>query len=141
MKTRLRGRHIPCVCYASAMRSVPAVLAAVLLVAACGPASRSDVADPAEALRGLPPRTDPPLALDDDDDLGRSHALFRLLPPTAAERPARRKELWQAYRKRIDRALAASRTSDAFILFSAGLGLWEPHELRARAADLTMASE
>jgi tetratricopeptide (TPR) repeat protein len=136
MKTANRGVRIPSVCYASRMLKASAAWA-VLVLAACGPAARSQVGDPREALRGLAPRTDPALALDDDEDLHRAHALFRVMPD-GPERIARRKELWTAYARRLDRALAAGRHDQAFVLFSGGLGLWTPRELRDANSELAM---
>src|SRR5258706_3427427 len=85
-----------------------ALLAATLLVAACVPAARGGAGGPTgpnEALAGLPPLTDPPLALDDDDDLQRARGLFDALADDDPARAARRAELWKAYQQQIEIAM------------------------------------
>jgi tetratricopeptide (TPR) repeat protein len=113
------------------LRAVSALAALVLL--ACGPASnRGDTtprAGTSEALAGLPPRTDPPLALDDDDDLERARQAYEALPQNAADRAQRRAELWAAYQRHIDLALAQGEAEQALEHFSRALGMWSPADL------------
>ena len=51
-----------------------------LLALACGPSGKQAKV-PGDALAGLPPRTDPPYDLSDDDDLGRARAMYAAMPP------------------------------------------------------------
>jgi hypothetical protein len=105
-------------------------LAAATAVA-CGPASHGAVgpAGPNEALAGLPPRQDPPLALDDDDDLQRARQLYDALPEGDSGRDARRAELWKAYLAQIDADIAAGDVAGTAESFEAALGMWTPAEL------------
>jgi tetratricopeptide (TPR) repeat protein len=111
------------------------------MVPACGGSRPGLHLDPAEALRGLAPRRDPPLALDDDDDLQRALAHYRALAEVAPARAVRRRELWTVVRTRAERALAAGRPDQAFVFFTAGLSLWHPRELRDGGTDLLAPAE
>ncbi|HKA86992.1 MAG TPA: hypothetical protein VKE22_04965 [Haliangiales bacterium] len=98
---------------------------AALLLAACGVHAGDAVPD---ALRGLPPRHDPPIDLADEDDLGRARGDYDALLLTDSARSARRRELWAAYRARIERALPESR-EQALDWFQKALGMWDAREL------------
>ncbi len=104
-----------------------AVLGAALL--ACGPNGRH-ASSAGDALAGLPPHTDPPLALDDDDDLARSRAIFDGLKLDDPNRSAQRRQLVAAYQQRIDGFLAADSRNDAFVEFQNALEMWDPAELQ-----------
>jgi tetratricopeptide (TPR) repeat protein len=97
---------------------------AVLLLAACG----AHAGDAADALRGLPPRHDPPIDLQDEDDLGRARGAYDAIPLGDPSRSPKRRELWAAYRARIDRALPDSR-EQALDWFQKALGMWDAREL------------
>jgi tetratricopeptide (TPR) repeat protein len=97
---------------------------AVLLCAACG----AHAGDAADALRGLPPRHDPPMDLADEDDLGRARGDYDAMVFGDAARSPRRRELWVAYRQRIERALPESR-EQALDWFQKALGMWDAREL------------
>ncbi|MSP16933.1 MAG: hypothetical protein EXR73_10035 [Myxococcales bacterium] len=112
-------------------RSAPAVL--VLLLAACGPGTHAPTL-PGSALAGLPDRQDPQLVLDDDDDLRRARNAFDALAADAPQRHSRRRELFAAYRVRIDGAFAAGAREDAFGTFTAALSMWDARELAVRDA-------
>jgi tetratricopeptide (TPR) repeat protein len=117
------------------------LLPLLLGVAACGPAGRGGAASPSEALKGLPAPRDPALALDDDDDLRRARQLWEALPLDDGARPGRRRELVEAYRARIDAALARDDRADAFERFQEAIGLWDAAELqdeRKAPQDLAM---
>ncbi len=98
---------------------------AVLLCAACGAHAGDAVSD---ALRGLPPRHDPPIDLQDEDDLGRARGDYDALTLNDPARSPRRRELWAAYRLRIERALPDSR-EQALDWFEKALGMWDAREL------------
>src|SRR5882672_721402 len=101
-----------------------ACLAGVALLGnACGGAAATG----GEALRGLPPRHDPPLDLGDDDDLGRGRALYEGLALGAPERAAKRRDLIAAYLAKIERA--GDNREEGFRRFRELVGLWEPREL------------
>src|SRR5215471_8609505 len=110
MKRSLLGKALACACLVAAAN-------------ACGGAGATS----GEALRGLPPRHDPPLDLGDDGDLGRARNLFDGLAPTAPARPAKRRELVAAYVAKIDRA--GDNRDEAFRRFRELIGMWEPREL------------
>ena len=73
---------------------------ALLFCAACGAHAGDGLP---EALRGLPPRQDPTIDLNDEDDLGRARADYDAMLIGDAQRSAKRRELWAAYRQRIER--------------------------------------
>jgi tetratricopeptide (TPR) repeat protein len=93
-------------------------------------------ADRAEALAGLPERKDPPLALDDDDDLARARAEYEALLPEAPGRVERRAELWKAYALQIEQSLADHDLETAADTFGSAIGMWTSDELadESRAA-------
>lgn len=117
-------------------RSLVAALAAAAL--SCGPTTKP-VAGPKptpavdrEALRGLPPRQDPPLALDDDDDLRRARSLYDAMPVGDKSRDDARRELWRAYEARAEFALGADDRETAYVLFAEAIELWDASELADR---------
>jgi tetratricopeptide (TPR) repeat protein len=112
-----------------------ACLAVCLTLVACRtapPASPllTTPAEQAEALAGLPtPTSDPPLALDDDDDLERARAAYEALPLTDDGRAARRTELWHAYQGRIEAQLGDGALDLAEETFATAMGMWTGTEL------------
>jgi tetratricopeptide (TPR) repeat protein len=115
----------------SLLRSLALLSLAALL--ACGPATKggptTPKTGPSEALAGLPARTDPPLALDDDEDLERARQEYDALGLSDPKRDARRAELWHAYEVHIELSLAQNDTPGAFDAFSRAVGMWTPAEL------------
>jgi tetratricopeptide (TPR) repeat protein len=101
------------------------MLRALCLTALC--ACAGGLAGPPESLRGLPPRHDPPMDLDDDDDLGRARAAYDALPLDAADRATERRALVDAYRRRIERA--GDNRDEAFTRFVTLVSLWDAREL------------
>lgn len=115
-------------------RVVAACLLLALPLAACHPASNEPRrpytdADRAEALAGLPPAKDPPLSLDDEDDLERARGLYEAMPVAEDGRAARRAELVTAYVAQIDLALATSNLGAADEAFANAIGMWTMGEL------------
>jgi tetratricopeptide (TPR) repeat protein len=104
-------------------------LAGVVLCACPTPRPPVGPTGPSEALAGLPPRTDPPLALDDDDDLERARHAYDALAVDDAGRAARRAELWKAYQAQIDAARARNDVATAYDVFAEAMGMWTPAEL------------
>jgi tetratricopeptide (TPR) repeat protein len=102
----------------------------LIVLASCGPYGRH-AASPGDALAGLPPHQDPPIALDDDDDLGRARMTYDALPLDDPHRSEQRRALWKAYAARIDAFLAADSRDDAFTQFQSALEMWDPSELQA----------
>jgi len=98
---------------------------ALLLCVACGAHAGGGLP---EALRGLPPRQDPSIDLNDEDDLGRARADYDAMLIGDAQRPAKRRELWGAYRQRIERVLPESR-DQAQSLFERAIAMWDAREL------------
>jgi tetratricopeptide (TPR) repeat protein len=112
---------------------------ATSLLLACSPGAHGGASGPRgpnEALAGLPELKDPPLALDDDDDLQRARGLFDALPENDPTRAAQRAELWKAYSVQIEAALAAADVAGTAETFESALGMWTPAEL----ADETKAA-
>src|SRR5687768_7190626 len=109
----------------------PAAALAFLVAAAfaCGPATPG-ATDPAEALRGLGPRRDPPVDLGDEADLERARAEYRALDPSDPSREGLRKQLVAAYEKRITGALANDAPDEAYGALARVLTLWTAFELR-----------
>ncbi len=113
-------------------RACTLLVAATLLAVACVPAARGGAAGPTgpnEALAGLPPLKDPPLALDDDDDLQRARGLYDALPEGDSSRAARRADLWKAYQAQIEADIASGDVAGTAEAFETGLGMWTPTEL------------
>src|SRR5215510_5259055 len=108
MKPSLLGRALACAC----------LVGVGLGAHGCGGATASG----GDALRGLPPRHDPPIDLGDDDDLQRGRALYDGLPMNATERPAKRRELVAAYLAKIERA--GDNRDETFRRFRELVGLW-----------------
>lgn len=109
------------------------VLAAGLAVGALAACGRTGVTpgDPRVALAGLPPRKDPPVALDDDEDRERAVKEFFTLAPGDPARPAARDALVRALAVELDEALTAGATGDAVKALRTALELWDPTELAA----------
>jgi tetratricopeptide (TPR) repeat protein len=115
-----------------ARRSLVGALVLATALAACVPVATTGGKGPAgpnEALAGLPQLTDPPLALDDDDDLQRARQLYDALPESDPGRPARRAELWKAYQLQIEADIAAADVAGTAEAFEGALGMWTPAEL------------
>ncbi len=109
-----------------------ATTAITLGALACGPASHGRPVGPTgpkEALAGLPPRQDPPLALDDDDDLQRARQLYEALLVDDPVRSERRADLWKAYQAQIEGLVAAGDVAGVTEAFASALGMWTPGEL------------
>jgi tetratricopeptide (TPR) repeat protein len=104
----------------------------VALVVACGPKSTGPTGPshgPNEALAGLPPPSDQPLHLDDDDDLDRARGSYEALAETDPGRVRKRAELWTAYARHIDLSLEQREPSEALAHFATAISMWSPADL------------
>src|SRR5688572_9196860 len=106
------------------MRLVPIIVA--VIVAGCG-AGAGPGGTPT-SLRGLPPPSDPPYDLDDDDDLGRARDLYEAMRLDDPARATRRRELVAAYQRRIKRD--GGDAAQVFENFQDEIGLWDARELQ-----------
>jgi tetratricopeptide (TPR) repeat protein len=112
----------------------------VCAVVACGPATpRPTGPDPSRALAGLPPASDAPFELADDQDLRVLHDRYALLEVGAEGRADERARLAAAYARRVDHRLETGRHEAAYEAFTDMLSLWDPTELADTAAIAQLA--
>lgn len=117
------------------------VLAVLCAALGCGPGTRGP-AEPEPPALDLPPATDAPYELADNQDLETVRHQYVTLDPDDPERSALRARLADEYARRIDRALASPRTRPvAFEALVDLASLWQPADLAdPEAAARTMGA-
>jgi tetratricopeptide (TPR) repeat protein len=111
--------------------ALAAALAAVLAGAACGPSARPATPTP---IGDMPPATDAPYELADDQDLASVRAGFEAMAASASGRAELRDRLADEYARRARLALDAGDEPAAFDAMSSLVTLWGPRELDDPAA-------